>query len=328
MAAPGSGLNVEESASRSAHAPGVPRERDAAAPCLLVRFARFVTLPHTLFALPFAGVGAVLGIAEQPEAATPSTLLWLLVAFTAARFVAMGFNRIVDRRFDAVNPRTSQRELPAGRLTLRQAWAAVTLMAALFVFAAWMLNPLCGWLAPVALSWICFYSYTKRFTSWSHYVLGLALGIAPVGAFLAIVGEWSQPWFALPLLATGVCFWVAGFDVIYALQDIQFDRAHGLHSLPARLGEERALRWAGIMHVLSMTVFLGLWLLRAFPLGYIYLVGLFVMALLLAYQHVTVRTREDGRLDRKRIERAFFPVNAGVSAGFFLFTVLDRTLLP
>ncbi|MGH7480587.1 MAG: UbiA family prenyltransferase, partial [Longimicrobiales bacterium] len=163
---------------------------------MLARYASFVKLPHTLFALPFAGAGAVFGSWVAPDAIAAATVFWIVLAFTAARFVAMGFNRIVDARHDALNPRTRGRELPTGRLTTMQAWAAVIVAAVVFVLAAWRLNPLCGMLAPPALVWICVYSYTKRFTELAHLVLGLSLGIAPVGAYLAVTGAWSEPWWA------------------------------------------------------------------------------------------------------------------------------------
>src|SRR5688572_27270142 len=171
---------------------------------LAARYASFVKLPHTLFALPFAGVGVVLASYANAARITPPLAVWVVLAFTAARFAAMGFNRIVDRRYDALNPRTSRRELPSGRLTVMQAALAVVVSAIAFVVAAWQLNPLCGRLAPLALAWVFFYSYTKRFTSWSHYVLGLALGIAPAGGYLAVSGAWPSPWFALPVLSAAV----------------------------------------------------------------------------------------------------------------------------
>ncbi|HLU25802.1 MAG TPA: UbiA-like polyprenyltransferase [Longimicrobiales bacterium] len=294
---------------------------------ILARYASFVKLPHTLFALPFAGVGAILASYHYPAGVSVATLLWILVAFTAARFVAMGFNRIVDRELDALNPRTRLRELPSGRLTLGQAWVAVIVAAALFIFAAWRLNPLCAALAPVALAWVCFYSYTKRFTSLSHAVLGYSLGIAPVGAYLAIAGTWSEPWYALVILASGVMCWVAGFDVIYAIQDLDFDRQQGLRSLPARLGLSGALRAARIFHFLAVALFLSLRWVPGFPGGWLYLAGVAVMAALLTYEHWIVRAQAPGKLDLVRIDRAFFRVNVGVSTTFFAFVLLDRLLL-
>jgi len=291
---------------------------------LAARYASFVKLPHTLFALPFAGVGVILASFAHAERLTLPAVGWIVLAFTAARFAAMGFNRIVDRRWDAVNPRTAQRELPAGKLTMRQATTGVMVASALFIAASWMLNPLCGMLAPLALAWVFFYSYTKRFTHWAHWVLGLGLGIAPSAAYLGLSGAWPTPWLALPVLSAAVMCWVAGFDVIYALQDLDFDRTHGLHSTPARVGAAAALRRARLSHALSFLLFATLPLL--FPLGALYYGALLVMAALLVYEHVLIGGGETERLDLRRVDRAFFHANVGVSMSFFLFTLLDRLL--
>src|SRR5215469_11431640 len=210
-------------------------------------YVNFVKLPHTLFLLPFAMVGATLASYQAPI--TVATVGWIVVAFTSARFAAMGFNRIVDREFDARNPRTSRRELPTGAFSLFQARLAVTLASAVFLLAAWRLGTICLVLSPLALGWVFFYSYTKRFTRWSHLVLGAGLAIAPVGGYLAVTGHWSHPWWMLISLAGAVACWSGGFDILYALQDAAFDRAQGLYSLPAALGETRALRIARGFHV-------------------------------------------------------------------------------
>lgn len=291
----------------------------------IATYASFVKLPHTLFALPFAGVGAVLASYTYPEAVAWAPLAWIVIAFTAARFAAMGFNRIVDRRYDALNPRTRLRELPTGRIGLFEAVAAVLVAAALFVVAAWQLNPLCGWLSPIALVWILFYSYTKRFTSASHLVLGLALAIAPVGAYLAVAGAWPTPWYGPVLLAAGVAFWVAGFDTVYALQDVDFDQAHGLRSIPARWGARRGLSIARAFHALSLSAFLSVWALGLFPVGPWYLAGVAVVAGALAYEHWLMRGQgKQAPPNLKRIDRAFFHANVAVSMSLFLFTLLDR----
>jgi 4-hydroxybenzoate polyprenyltransferase len=294
---------------------------------LAARYASFVKLPHTLFALPFAGVGAVLASYQFPERITVSNVLWIVLAFTAARFAAMGFNRIIDRRHDALNPRTSQRELPTGKLTLIQAIAAVAVAAVVFVYSAFQLNTLCGVLAPLALIWTFFYSYTKRFTSYAHWVLGLSLGIAPVGAYLAVAGRWSDPAWALPLLAAGVMFWVAGFDIVYALQDIEFDREQQLHSIPARVGMPKALVIARAGHALSVICFVTLLLLRPFPVNWLFAAATGLMAGLLYYEHLVVRPVAGSGLDLKRIDRAFFRINVLVSSSFFILVLLDRLLL-
>jgi 4-hydroxybenzoate polyprenyltransferase len=291
---------------------------------LVSRYASFVKLPHTLFALPFVGVGAVLASSTPRASVSVRSIVLVVLAFTAARFAAMGFNRIVDRRYDALNPRTRQRELPSGRLNVGQAVFAVVVACAVFVAAAALLNPLCGWLSPVALVWVFAYSYAKRFTAGAHHMLGLALGIAPVGAYLAIAGSWSTPWYALVVLAGGVMFWVAGFDVIYALQDLDFDRQHGLHSIPAAVGASRALRLARLFHLIAFAAFLSLYLFHWFSLGALYLLGLAVMGGLLVYEHSVIGGGESATLDLPRIDRAFFHANIGVSVSIFAFTLLDR----
>ena len=295
---------------------------------LAARYASFVKLPHTMFALPFAGVGAILASWQYGANLTLETVGWIVLAFTAARFAAMGFNRIVDRHYDALNPRTARRELPAGTLSLAQAVTAVCAAAIIFIAAAFMLNPLCGILSPVALAWIFFYSYTKRFTSWAHHVLGLALGIAPAGAFLAVSGVWPEPWYLLPVLSAAVMFWVAGFDVIYALQDVEFDRAHGLHSIPARVGGPGALRRARIFHGLAFVLFASVLVLQLLPVGLFYAAALAVMACLLGYEHRLIGSGEGAKIDLARIDRAFFQANVGVSMSFFVLTLLDRVLGP
>lgn len=288
---------------------------------LASRYASFVKLPHTLFALPFAGVGALLASNSYADQVTLAKVIWIVVAFTTARFAAMGFNRIVDRAHDARNPRTAMRELPAGKLTITQAWVAVATASIAFIAAAWQLNELTGWLAPIALLWIFFYSYTKRFTSFSHYVLGLSLAIAPVGAYLAITGEWSRPWYALIVLAFAVMAWVSGFDVVYAIQDIDFDRANRLHSMPARLGVKKALMLSRVMHMVAVAAFVAILAFEMFPVGLFYAVGVGFMGGLLVYEQRIVGR---GHLDLKKIDRAFFQLNVIVSTSFFGFTLLDR----
>lgn len=281
----------------------------------LVRYANLVKLPHTLFALPFAMVGVVL--ASYVKAVTLVMILWVAVAFTSARFAAMAFNRIVDRRIDALNPRTSAREIPAGIIRVREASVAVVISSALFFVAAWQLNRLCLLLAPLALAWVLGYSYTKRLTRWAHVVLGLGLGIAPVGGYLAVTGAWSDPWWMLPVLAAGVMTWVAGFDVLYALQDVAFDRQTGLHSIPAALGEARALTIARMFHVGTV---IGLGAVgTAVDAGWLYWVGVAVVAALLLYEHSLVRANDLSKLDA-----AFFTMNGIISIAFFGFVLAER----
>ncbi|HET6703140.1 MAG TPA: UbiA-like polyprenyltransferase [Gemmatimonadaceae bacterium] len=281
----------------------------------LVRYANLVKLPHTLFALPFALVGVVL--ASYVKDVTPAMILWVAVAFTSARFAAMAFNRIVDRRLDALNPRTARREIPAGTIGVRQAGIAVVVASAIFLVAARQLNPLCLALAPLALAWVLGYSYTKRFTRWAHLVLGLGLGIAPVGGYLAVTGAWSDPWWMLPVLAAAVMMWVAGFDVLYALQDVAFDRQTGLHSIPAAVGEARALMVARFLHA-GTVIALGA-VGVAVGAGWVYWVGVAVVAALLLYEHSLVRPGDLSRLDA-----AFFTMNGIISIAFFGFVLVER----
>jgi len=284
---------------------------------VLLRHANLVRLPHTLFALPFALVGVVLASYVAPI--TLGEVLWVVVAFTAARFAAMGFNRIVDREIDARNPRTRMREIPSGIMSVREAAFAVTIASALFLMAAWQLNALCLMLAPVALAWVLFYSYTKRFTRWSHLVLGIGLSIAPVGGYLAITGRWSSPWWMLIALAIAVASWVAGFDILYALQDISFDRENGLYSVPSTFGEANAL---GIARILHLTTVAGL----AFGglgagAGIVYFAGVIVAAALLLYEHSLVKVDDFSRLDA-----AFFTMNGVISIVFLGFVFTERLL--
>ena len=288
-----------------------------AGPSAWARWASFVKLPHTVFALPFALTGVVL--ASRSVMPAIGQVGWVVLAFTAARFAAMAFNRIVDRDVDAKNPRTRMREIPSGALLIGQAKASVVLASVLFVFASSMLNPLCGMLSPVALAWVLFYSYCKRFTRWSHLVLGLGLGIAPVGGYLAVTGVWSDPAWMLPVLAMAVMTWSGGFDILYALQDVEFDRANGLFSLPAALGAPRALNVARVLHV--GTVLLLALVGWATGAGLLYAVGVAAVALLLAYEHSLVKPDDLSKLDA-----AFFTMNGVISITFFVCVLLDRVL--
>jgi 4-hydroxybenzoate polyprenyltransferase len=288
-----------------------------AGPSALARWASFVKLPHTVFALPFALTGVVL--ASRDVLPTIGQVGWVVLAFTAARFAAMAFNRIVDRDVDAKNPRTRMREIPSGALLLGQAKLSVVLAGIVFLFASWMLNPLCGMLSPIALAWVLFYSYCKRFTRWSHLVLGLGLGIAPVGGYLAVTGAWSSPTWMLPVLAMAVMTWSGGFDILYALQDVAFDRANGLFSLPAALGAPRALTVARVLH-LGTVLLLALvgWATGG---GLLYAIGVAAVALLLAYEHSLVKPDDLSKLDA-----AFFTMNGVISITFFSFVLLERLL--
>jgi 4-hydroxybenzoate polyprenyltransferase len=281
----------------------------------VVRYVNLVKLPHTVFALPFALVGVTLGSYIAPV--TIQKVLWVVLAFTSARFAAMAFNRIVDRDVDALNPRTQSREIPSGALSVAGAGTAVVVACIAFVIAAWQLNPLCLALSPLALAWVLFYSYTKRFTRFCHLVLGVGLSIAPVGGYLATTGQWSSPWWMLVLLAVAVATWAGGFDILYALQDIDFDSAHGLHSLPASLGESGALNVARVLHLCTVLALAGVGL--AVGAGWIYAAGVIIATTLLLYEHSLVRPGELGRLDA-----AFFTMNGVISILFFAFVLGER----
>ena len=280
----------------------------------LARWASFVKLPHTLFALPFALLGVL--AASRVAPVTWGTVAWVALAFSSARFAAMGFNRIVDRAFDAKNPRTKARELPSGAIAVGTAKAAVVVAAALFMLASWQLNPLCLYLSPIALAWVLGYSYAKRFTSWPHLWLGLSLAIAPVGGWIAVTGAWSTPWWLLLVITVGVMTWVAGFDVFYALPDEGFDRDQGLRSAVVRLGQTRAIFFGKLLHgitIPALAVFgwgagFGLW----------YYVGVAVAAAILTYEHQLVKPGDLSRLDA-----AFFTMNGVMSVTVFVFALVD-----
>jgi 4-hydroxybenzoate polyprenyltransferase len=250
---------------------------------------------------------------------TWSEVVWVIVAFTTARFAAMGFNRIVDREIDALNPRTRSREIPSGKMSIREAGVAVVIASVVFFVAAWQLNNLCFALSPLALAWVLFYSYTKRFTRWSHLVLGVGLSIAPVGGYLAITGHWSDPWWMLIALATAVATWVGGFDILYALQDVSFDRENGLYSVPSTFGEANALGIARILH-LTTVVALSIAGLGA-GAGVVYFAGVAVAGLLLLYEHSLVKPNDFSRLDA-----AFFTMNGVISIVFLGFVFTERLL--
>lgn len=280
-----------------------------------------IKFEHTLFALPFALASAILAArSAHLEHSLPTLRIsgWIVAAMVGARSAAMAFNRIVDARFDAANPRTAQRAIPAGLLTIRQV-ALFTLCAiALFEYAAYQLNPLCFALSPVALAAILGYSYTKRFTALSHLVLGFAIGISPIGAWMAVTGRLDL----VPmLLGAAVMLWIGGFDIIYALQDVEVDRQLGLHSLPKALGKARALWVSRAMHLLMLLLLAAVgWLAGLGPLYYI---GLLLIAGLIAYEQSLVKPD-----DLSRVNLAFFTLNGWISVSLFAFVVLDQVLLP
>ena len=256
-------------------------------------YAAFVRVSHSVFALPFALAGALL--AAQHTAVTWTTIGWILAAMVAARSAAMGFNRLVDARMDALNPRTANREIPRGAMTSREAIVFVVVSAAAFVFSAWRLNPVCFALSPVALAIVFWYSLAKRFTTWTQLFLGLAMAVAPVGGWLAVGGRGGwEPW----LLAVAIGAWVGGFDVLYACQDLEFDRAHGLRSIPVRFGVPTSLAISRVMHVLAVSCLVSLAFVT--PLGGVYLAGVGAVAVMLVYEQSLVRAD-----DLSQVKKAF-----------------------
>jgi len=268
---------------------------------------------HSIFALPFALCGAMLAAKGFPAG---TQLLWIVIAMVSARSAAMAFNRLADASIDAANPRTRTRALPAGTLTPTFVTWFVIVSSGVFVLAASRLNRLALALSPVALAVLLLYSYSKRFTSWSHLFLGFALGMAPAAAWIAVRGSFDP---RILLLTAAVTFWVAGFDVLYSCQDYAFDTSAGLHSVPRYFGVSRALWMARLFHLFMLLMLLGL--VAAFGLGKLAVVGVIVVMLLLAYEHSLVSVNNLSRLNA-----AFFTMNGVISIVFFLFVAGDLLL--
>ena len=277
-----------------------------------------IKFEHSVFALPFAGTGAALAIREGRllDPGVAWKLLWIVVAMVGARSAAMSFNRLLDAEIDARNPRTQSRHIPAGLLSKSFAWGFVAVSTLVFLLAARQLNPLCFRLAPVALGVVFFYSYTKRFTTYSHLILGLSLGMAPAGAWIAIRGSLDV---RILWLTAAVMLWTAGFDIIYSCQDYEFDVDAGLFSYPRKFGIAGALRISRVFHLAMVACLLVL--VQTFRLGLLSLVGVAVIAALLVYEHSLVKPH-----DLSRVNAAFFVVNGYVSVLFFLFWAADILL--
>jgi 4-hydroxybenzoate polyprenyltransferase len=285
---------------------------------ILGKWASFVKFSHTIFALPFAL--AAMAVAARDNRGWPGWKKFglILAAMVCARTCAMAFNRVVDRKFDALNPRTSARHLPRGEISLVSAFVLCALSGAGLIAASYFLNRLCFYLSPVALVVICFYSLTKRFTDYTHVFLGVALSLAPVGAWLAVKGSEVSGWeiAQMLILAAAVILWLVGFDIIYALQDFDFDRTHGLHSLVVAWGPKNALQAAFLAHMVMCGLLLGFGLLCRFRIAY--LVGWFLIVCCLALEHWIARRRS-----LNWINVAFFRLNAVISTVFLLVTVTE-----
>ena len=269
-----------------------------------------IKFEHTIFALPFAIMSAFIASDGIPA---PDKIIWILLAMIGARSCAMAFNRLADSGFDGANPRTAARAIPAGRITKRAVWVFTVVSAALLVFAAYKLNPLAFALSPVALAVIVGYSYSKRWTILSHFWLGLSISIAPIGAWIAITGTLDWP---PMLLGLAVLLWIGGFDIIYACQDYEFDRKHGLFSIPARYGKQRALRLSSTLHAMMVGVLIGVTAIT--NLGVFYLIGVGIVTILLIYEHAIVRPN-----DLSRVNLAFFTLNGIVSLVLMALSVAD-----
>jgi 4-hydroxybenzoate polyprenyltransferase len=275
----------------------------------LSTYLSFVRFSHSVFALPFALTGALLAWREHPFAW--SQVGWIVVCMVSARSAAMGFNRLVDARFDALNPRTAMRELPRGAMSRREAVLFVVTASVVFLAAASRLNPLVFALAPVALAIVFWYSLAKRYTTYTQLFLGLAMAVAPVGGWLAAGGGWSvEPW----LLGLAIGLWVGGFDILYACQDAEFDRGHGLRSIPATFGIRRAITLSRVVHAGAVVAMAVLW--RAADLPVLYLGGVAIVAILLAYEQSLVRHD-----DLSQVARAF-DLNGYVGIVYFAVTAL------
>ena len=275
----------------------------------LATYLSFVRFSHSVFALPFALTGALLAWRSHPFAW--SQVVWVVVCMVSARSAAMGFNRLVDARYDALNPRTAMRELPRGVMSLREAIVFVVISCALFVFGAAQLGTLCLALSPVALAVVFWYSLAKRYTPYTQLFLGLAMAVAPVGGWIAAGGRGGlEPW----LLGLAIGLWVGGFDILYACQDVAFDTRHGLQSIPVRFGVKNAIRISRVMHVATVVVMLAL--SRAADLPPLYLAGVIVVACLLAYEQSLVREH-----DLSKVKLAF-DLNGYVGIVYFAMTAL------
>jgi len=278
-----------------------------------VLYLRMIKFSHSVFALPFALTSAFIAAKGIPGG---KTFFWIVVAMVSARTTAMGLNRIIDRKIDMENPRTAGREIPAGRITVWETALFVSVALAVFVLSAYMLNPLCFRLSGVALCFIVLYSFTKRFTWVSHFVLGITISAAPVGAWIAVTGGLDA---RILLLGFAVIFWLAGFDILYAFQDIEFDRRHGLYSVPVKFGIGRSLLISRVCHFITWTLLLLTGI--SFGMASPFYIGIVVTALLLLYEHSLVRPH-----DLSKLNKAFFDMNGYISITVFFFTFLSYVL--
>jgi 4-hydroxybenzoate polyprenyltransferase len=285
---------------------------------IMKNYLSLIKFSHTVFALPFALVGFFLANYETGQTIQYQTLIPVILCMVFARSAAMAFNRYLDRDIDAKNPRTIVREIPAGIVSPQSALAFVIISSVLFVITTWFINPICFMLSPIALAVVLGYSFTKRFTALCHFVLGIGLALAPVGAYLAVTGQFSL----LPILySLAVLFWVSGFDIIYALQDEEFDKSLNLNSIPVLLGREKALLLSNILHILcAMVMIIAVFIVNTegSTFGYVHLVGATIFIGLLIYQHTLVKVN-----DLSKINMAFFTTNGIASVVYGSLFILD-----
>ena len=274
-------------------------------------FIRMIKLEHTIFSLPFAFVGMFLAAKGLPSI---KTIIWVTIAMIGARSAAMGLNRYVDAEIDARNPRTANREIPAGNISKKNTMLYTVISLAVYFFSTYMMNKLALILSPIPILIFILYSYTKRFTNMCHIVLGLALGLAPIGAWVAVTGSIDTPPF---ILCFAILAWVAGFDISYAIQDIDFDRDEGLYSIPKAVGVRGSLIIARILHIIAFALFVSL---MAFSneLGYIYLAGVLISGAFMAYEHTLISYK-----DLSKLNIAFFNMNAYISLTIMIFSLAD-----
>lgn len=277
-------------------------------------FLEMIKFEHTLFALPFAYLGAFLASNGIPAG---GKLFWITLAMVGARTAAMSLNRLIDRHIDARNPRTAQRAIPAGQLRVKEVYLFTVLSFLLLGYSAYKLNFLALLLMPIAVFFLVLYSYTKRFTWACHFVLGISLGLAPAGAWIGVTGHWAL---APILLGLGVITWVAGFDIVYACQDVEFDRKEGLHSVPAIFGVQRGLEISSLLHFLAPLFFIGVGVVMS--MSWLYYLGVGIAVVLLFRQHRIVSAS-----DLSKIGVAFFDLNGYLSVMLFVFSILDLIIL-
>ncbi|MBF0564309.1 MAG: UbiA family prenyltransferase [Nitrospirae bacterium] len=279
----------------------------------LVLYLRMIKFSHSIFALPFAFTSAILAYGGIPAL---RQVLWITVAMVGARSAAMGMNRVIDRKIDALNPRTKNREIPLGVIGVGEAAVFIVVSLAVLVYAAYNLNYLCFKLSPLAIGILFFYSFTKRFTWLSHVVLGVAISFAPIGAWIAVKGTFSL---SITPLVLAVVFWLAGFDTLYGLNDLEFDKQHGLFSIPRRFGKEKAIMIARGFHILTWALLIlnGL----VFELGLFYYTGIVIVTFFLFYEHYIIKPN-----DLSRLNMAFFNMNGYISVTIFVFVLLEKTL--